>query len=103
MDILWVKIFSYQKELKFLSIPTKHYIEGLPGALGNKGTKAYFWEQGTPKSKKYSLSGNTGTQGKFCWEQGNMDRHLERPSIFEYHNPYIFFYVFLFLITKKCE
>ena len=39
---------------------------------GNVGTKAYFREQGTPKSKNTSRE-FTGTQGKFCWEQGNMD------------------------------
>ena len=31
-----------------------------------------FREPGTPKSKKMLL-GHKVTQGKFCWEQGNMD------------------------------
>ena len=39
---------------------------------GNKETKAVFREQGTTKSKKIFL-GNKGTEGKLCWEQGNMD------------------------------
>ena len=37
---------------------------------GNTGTKAMFREQ---ENRKKNLLGNKGTQGKFCWEQRNMD------------------------------
>ena len=47
---------------------------------GNTGTNAYFREQGTPAKIEEILLGNTGTQGNFCWEQGNMDP-LNSPSL----------------------
>ena len=37
------------------------------------GIKAVFREQETLKSGTKMLLGNKGKQGKFCWEQGNMD------------------------------
>lgn len=46
-------------------------MEQMENKTGHTGTKAYLGNMGTPKSNKIFL-GNTGTQGRFCWEQRTM-------------------------------
>ena len=46
--------------------------ENKTGNTGIKGNKSIFQGTGNTKIEEILL-GNTGTQGKSCWEQGNMD------------------------------